>query len=186
MDDDTSVDVDSLGSPDLGKRVEANAAVQRHLQPAALIPLLRMPHSWREEWHIESTPDTFAKNITNALNEFSASPKANGFVYRVDRIQKTSVGVRIRVLIFTKIRWMDVANLTIRNTSTDAQDSSDCTVIYRSSGLFPLTFFAAPLINLIFAWTPFSHNELPKKKTLPEIREAVGMPITVNSRKYTW
>lgn len=168
--------------PALEPKVAERAALQKALRPAARIPLLRTPHGWWETWLVEASAADCVAGLERGLNELSAST-GSGFVYRLDGVVRTpQYGMAsARVLIFTKARWMDVADLRFKDK---ADGTCACSVRYFATGLLPLTLWGAPILNVALCWFPFWHMGLPRSTTLPAIRSAIGKSIQVQGKGY--
>ncbi|KAJ1615984.1 hypothetical protein T492DRAFT_1109598 [Pavlovales sp. CCMP2436] len=173
-------------APLLSRLVNWQAFIQKHLRPAARFPVLRSPHSWYETWDAKIGLDALLHNLDKGLPELSASPAANGFVYTLDRVyveaqrQSGERRANLRILCFTKLRWLDILFLQVRETP-DGEGAVRCTcsVRYFSTGLFPLATPGAPLLNSLLFLAPFAHNGLPSSKTLPDIRGAMQCTVEV-------
>mmetsp|Transcript_8905 Transcript_8905/g.24575 ORF Transcript_8905/g.24575 Transcript_8905/m.24575 type:complete len:209 (-) Transcript_8905:1217-1843(-) len=165
--------------PTLEPRPASYVRAQHMLRPGARVPVCRYPHSWREEWRVEANSQAVLAAIGPGLDDLSASPDAMSFIYRVHSATKTKTGARIWLQFFTKIRWLDVAVLTLVD-EPDGSEASTCFVRYTATGICPLTVFGAPCLNVLCCLFPFGSGDLPRR-TLEKVRQAIRVPITVTS-----
>ncbi|KAG8464344.1 hypothetical protein KFE25_003407 [Diacronema lutheri] len=186
--DGGTTDGKMTSGPTLSRLVAIQAAIQAALRPASRVPLFRSPHGWCETWRVEGcSSSAFLSGLEQGLEELNASPRANGFVYTLDKGSASHAhgAASARVRILTKLRWLDLAELYMKDSMAGL--SLTCTIRYFSTGLLPLTVPGAPLINTFLFFAPFSHCGLPEHTTLPAIRSAVALPkvsITVLHRGF--
>ncbi|KAJ1623559.1 hypothetical protein T492DRAFT_1053722 [Pavlovales sp. CCMP2436] len=174
----------------LSRLVASQGSIQKHLRPAARVLLLRSVHSWYETWTAKIGLVALLYNLGKGLPELSASPEANGFVYVLDNVHVAKKGkpgerrATLRILVFTKVRWLDIVHVRVRENSNGEGGAISCTccVRYFSTGVFPLSIPGAPLLNSLFFWFPFGHNGLPSSKTLPDIRGALQSVVEVTGK----
>jgi hypothetical protein len=113
--------------------------------------------------------------LDQGLPELSS---ADGFVYQLDRVHFARVRAgepkraTVRILVFTKLRWLDVVFLRVREDAT-RPNCCLCSARSFSTGLLPLTVRCAPLLNVLLCIAPFFNWGMPSRKTLPEIRRAL-------------
>jgi len=159
---------------EVGCLSRGQGAVQAVIRPAMWFPGLRAIHQFQETWLLGDTDqekgaDTLAEGVRNMSHE--------EYIFQLKKVNHEKKYSFIEIHCYTRARWLDVVEITFRQSKTHKQTVAIARAF--STGIFPVSVPAAPLLNALFFWLPFSDNQFPEEVWLTEIKKASGLQIEV-------
>ncbi|XP_076319151.1 uncharacterized protein LOC143230050 [Tachypleus tridentatus] len=155
---------------------EGQANIQAVLRPGVWLPGVRFPHQYQETWHVAANPTVCSQAVVEAVSNINQQDN-KGKYYQINRVKVDNNSAFVRILCFTRMRWVDVVEMKI---TCELDKGSNIVVRSFSSGILPVWIPASFIFSCVMFIVPF-YDKGRNAKWVKAIRDTLGIEVSVCS-----